>query len=128
MDRALALLRSFLFLLWMLITVVPIATAVVLASLVQRGAPLYWTCISWLRLVIWGARWICGVRYRVQGMEHLPTAASAKEAVILTPKHQSTWETFALPTLKSHPPDSVFKKELTQIPSSGRAMPQLVMI
>ena len=25
-------------------------------------------CVTWLRLVIIGARWICGVRYRVQGM------------------------------------------------------------
>ena len=74
MARALALLRSLLFLLWMVVTVVPIALTVLLASIVQRGAPLYWMCIGWLRLVIWGARWICGVRYRVQGMEHLPTA------------------------------------------------------
>jgi hypothetical protein len=36
MDRALALLRSLLFLLWMLVTVVPIATAVLLASIVQQ--------------------------------------------------------------------------------------------
>ena len=128
MARALSLLRSLLFLLWMVVTVVPIALTVVLASIVQRGAPLYWMCIGWLRLVICGARWICGVRYRVQGMEHLPTAASGKEAVILTPKHQSTWETFALPTLMSHPLAYVFKKELLQIPFFGWAMGRLDMI
>ena len=128
MNRVLALLRSLLFLLWMVVTVVPIATAVLLASIVLRGAPLYWMCISWLRLVIWGARWICGVRWRVQGMEHLPSAANAREAVILTPKHQSTWETFALPTLMSHPLAFVFKKELLQIPFFGWAMAQLDMI
>ena len=38
------------------------------------GTPLYWMCVGWLRLAIWGARVICGVRHRVQGMEHLPTA------------------------------------------------------
>jgi 1-acyl-sn-glycerol-3-phosphate acyltransferase len=128
MARALALLRSLLFLSWMVVTVVPIALTVLLASIVQRGAPLYWMCIGWLRLVIWGARWICGVRYRVYGMEHLPTAARAKEAVILTPKHQSTWETFALPTLMSHPLAYVFKKELLQIPFFGWAMGRLDMI
>ena len=128
MARALSLLRSLLFLLWMVVTVVPIALTVLLASIVQRGAPLYWMCIGWLRLVIWGARWICGVRYRVQGMEHLPTAASTREAVILTPKHQSTWETFALPTLMSHPLAYVFKKELLQIPFFGWAMGRLDMI
>ena len=56
MARALSLLRSLLFLLWMVVTVVPIALTVLLASIVQRGAPLYWMCIGWLRLVIWGAR------------------------------------------------------------------------
>ena len=70
----LAALRSALFVLWMLVTVVPIAMAVVLASIFIKGTPLYWMCVSWLRLVIWGARVICGVRHRVQGMEHLPTA------------------------------------------------------
>ena len=61
MARALSLLRSLLFLLWMVVTVVPIALTVLLASIVQRGASLYWMCIGWLRLVIWGARWICGL-------------------------------------------------------------------
>jgi 1-acyl-sn-glycerol-3-phosphate acyltransferase len=128
MSRALSLLRSLLFLAWMVVTVVPIALAVLLASIVQHGAPLYWMCVTWLRLVIWGARWICGVRHRVQGMEHLPDAASAKAAVILAPKHQSTWETFALPTLMSHPLAYVFKKELLQIPFFGWAMGRLDMI
>jgi len=128
MSSALALLRSLFFLAWMVITVIPIATAVLAASIVRRGPPLYWMCVTWLRLVIGGARWICGVRYRVQGMEHLPTASSAKAAVILAPKHQSTWETFALPALMSHPLAYVFKKELLQIPFFGWAMGRLDMI
>jgi len=128
MDRVLALPRSLLFLLWMALTVMPYAIAVVLASTVQRGAPLYWMCVAWLRLVIWGARWICGVRYRVQGMEHLPSAANANAAVILAPKHQSTWETFALPTLMSHPLAYVFKRELLMIPFFGWAIGRLDMI
>jgi hypothetical protein len=121
------LVRSVLF--WPdVVTVTLIALAVVLASIVQHGAPLYWMCVTWLRLVIIGARWICGVRYRVQGMEHLPDAASAKAAVILAPKHQSTWETFALPTLMSHPLAYVFKKELLHIPFFGWALGRLAMI
>jgi 1-acyl-sn-glycerol-3-phosphate acyltransferase len=128
MSRALALLRSLVFLLWMGITVVPYAIAVLLASIVQRGAPLYWMCVAWLRLVIGGARVICGVQYRVQGMEHVPSAASERAAVILAPKHQSTWETFALPVLMPHPLAYVFKKELLQIPFFGWAMGRLDMI
>jgi len=123
-----ALPRSLLFLLWMVVTVIPYAIAVLLASIVQRGAPLYWMCVAWLRLVVGGARWICGVRYRVQGMENVPSASSARAAVILAPKHQSTWETFALPVLMPHPLAYVFKKELLQIPFFGWAMGRLDMI
>ena len=121
-------LRSALFVLWMLVTVVPVATAVVIASLFIKGTTLYWMCIFWLRLVIWGARWICGVRHRVQGMEHLPTAAEGTRAVLLASKHQSTWETFAYPVLMSHPLCYVFKKELLLIPFFGWAMGKLDMI
>lgn len=121
-------LRSALFLLWMLLTVVPIATAVVIASLFIKGTPLYWMCIFWLRLVIWGARVICGVRHRVTGMEHLPTAAEGTRAVLLASKHQSAWETFAYPVLMSHPLSYVFKKELLLIPFFGWAIGKLDMV
>jgi 1-acyl-sn-glycerol-3-phosphate acyltransferase len=124
----LAALRSALFVLWMLLTVVPIATAVVLSSIFIRGTPLYWMCISWLRLVIWGARIICGVRHRVQGMEYLPTAEQGLSAVLLASKHQSAWETFAFPTLMSHPLSYVFKKELLLIPFFGWAIGKLDMV
>ena len=126
--KVLAALRSALFMLWMLVTVVPIATAVVIASLFIKGTPLYWMCIFWLRLVIWGARVICGVRYRVTGMEHLPTAAEGTRAVLLASKHQSTWETFAYPVLMPHPLCYVFKKELLLIPFFGWAIGKLDMI
>ncbi len=126
--KLLAALRSALFMLWMLVTVVPIATAVVIASLFIKGTPLYWMCIFWLRLVIWGARVICGVRHRVTGMEHLPTAAEGTRAVLLASKHQSTWETFAYPVLMSHPLCYVFKKELLLIPFFGWAIGKLDMI
>ena len=121
-------LRSALFVAWMLLTVVPIATAVVLASIFIKGTPLYWMCISWLRLVIWGARVICGVRHRVTGMENLPTAQEGLRAVLLASKHQSTWETFAYPVLMSHPLCYVFKKELLRVPFFGWAMGKLDMI
>jgi 1-acyl-sn-glycerol-3-phosphate acyltransferase len=120
-------LRSALFVVWMGVTVVPIAIAAMLLSLFVRGNPVYWVCISWLRLAIWGARVICGVRHRIEGMEHLPRPDSPA-AVILCSKHQSTWETFAYPTLMSHPLCYVFKRELLFIPFFGWAMSRLDMI
>ena len=58
-------------------------------------------CVGWLRLAIWGARVICGVqRARARAWR---TCRGQAAAAILLPKHQSTWETFAFPTLMPHP-------------------------
>ena len=121
-------LRSFVYLLWLAVTVVPWALAVLAASPFASSTRLYWLCVGWLRVAVGGARVICGVRWRVQGMEHVPTAADTHSAVLLAPKHQSTWETFALPTIMPHPLAYVFKRELLRIPFFGWAMGRLDMI
>jgi len=119
----LARVRSALFLAYMVVTVIPWALAVIIASIFVRGDPLYWMCAGWLRVVMFGCRAICGVRMRLHGFEHLP-----EESVVLLPKHQSTWETFAFPTLMPHPLCYVFKRELLFIPFFGWAMSRLDMI
>ncbi|MDE2371640.1 MAG: 1-acyl-sn-glycerol-3-phosphate acyltransferase [Burkholderiales bacterium] len=121
-----AALRSLLFLLWLAVTVVPYAIAMLLLSLFVGGQRLYWATMGWLRLAILGARWICGVRWRVAGLEHLPRGP--RDAVVLAAKHQSVWETFALPMLMPHPLAFVFKRELLRIPFFGWAMGRLDMI
>lgn len=121
-------LRSLLFVLWMAVSVVPWALLMLLLSMAVRGTRLYWATMMWLRMAVWGARLICGVRWRVQGMEHLPGADQAHSAVVLAAKHQSTWETFAYPTLMPHPLAYVFKRELLKIPFFGWAMGRLDMI
>jgi len=128
MSRLWNSFRSAVFVLWLALTVVPFALAAMVVSIFVRGNPVYWVCISWLRLSIWGARVICGVKYRVQGLEHLPTASDEKAAVILCPKHQSTWETFAFPTIMPHPLSYVFKRELLYIPFFGWAIGRLDMV
>ena len=131
MNGVVAALRSGLFVAWMAATVVPWAMLMLLLSIAVRGERLYWATIVWLRLVVWGARVLCGVRWRISGMQHLPgadTAAQARRAVVLAAKHQSTWETFALPTLMPHPLAYVFKRELLFIPFFGWAMARLDMI
>jgi 1-acyl-sn-glycerol-3-phosphate acyltransferase len=121
-------LRSALFLLWLVVTVVPWATVVVVLSLFLKPTPLYWVCVGWLNTAIWGAKVICGVKYRVHGLENVPTAANGQAAVLLAPKHQSTWETFALPGIMPHPLAYVFKRELLWIPFFGWAIGSLDMI
>jgi len=128
MQRLGWILRSALFFLWMALTVVPWATVVVLISPAVRGNRLYAVCRAWLATAIWGARVICGVRWRVQGMDNVPSAADEKAAVLLAPKHQSTWETFAFPMLMPHPLAYVFKRELLWIPFFGWAIGSLDMI
>ncbi len=116
-------LRSALYVLWLSVTVVPYAIAVLTLSIFVRGDRLYWFTVGWLRLATWGSKVICGVRHRIHGWENLPDGA-----VILCPKHQSTWETFAFPTLMPKPLCYVFKRELLLIPFFGWAMGRLDMI
>ncbi len=116
-------IRSALFVLFMAVTVVPWALAVLVVSIFMRGDFVYWMCVGWLRTSIWGAKVICGVHARLHGFERLPDSP-----VVLLPKHQSTWETFAFPGLMPHPLCYVFKRELLYIPFFGWAMARMDMI
>ncbi|TDM05508.1 MAG: 1-acyl-sn-glycerol-3-phosphate acyltransferase [Ideonella sp. MAG2] len=128
MQRLLSALRSALYIGFLTATVIPWATVVVLASVALSSSRIYRMCAAWLKLSILGARVICGVNYRIHGMENVPDAAHARDAVILASKHQSTWETFAFPALMPHPLCYVFKRELLWIPFFGWAMARLDMI
>ena len=121
-------LRSALFVLFLAVTVVPWALAVLAMAPFSSSTRIYWSCVGWLRVAVHAARWICGVRWRIQGMENVPTAADSKSAVLLAPKHQSTWEAFAFPVLMPHPLAYVFKRELLYIPFFGWAMARMDMI
>lgn len=123
----LSAIRSVLFFVYMAVLVIPWAIVVLVVSLFTKGDVVYWMCVGYLRACILGARWICGVDYRVQGMERLPSA-DPLAPVILCPKHQSTWETFAFPTMMAHPLAYVFKRELLRVPFFGWAMSRMDMI
>ncbi|HXV06480.1 MAG TPA: lysophospholipid acyltransferase family protein [Burkholderiales bacterium] len=67
----------------------------------------------WSRMVIRLAGAICGIRYEVRGLEHLP----ARPGIILS-KHQSAWETLAFQVFL--PPQVwVLKRSLLRIPFFG---------
>ena len=121
------LIRSVLHALFLLLTVVPYALFIlILAALGVRGERLYWVAAAWLRLSVNSARWLIGIRYRVQGRENLPQGKTSP-AVLLV-KHQSTYETFLMPAIMPHPLAYVFKRELLRIPFFGWAMGRLDMI
>lgn len=119
-------LRSALHMLWMALTVIPWATAAVLLSPLVSSRRLYWFCVGWLRLAVRSAGPLLGIRNRVTGMENLPTGPAAPAVLLI--KHQSTWETFAIPTLMPRPLAYVFKRELIHIPFFGWAIGRLDMI
>ena len=122
----LAFVRSVVHMLWMLATVIPWGLIMVVASVWRRGEPLYWMAERWLGWAMAGARVILGIRTRVVGLENLPHEKRA--GAVLLVKHQSTLETFLMPTLMPHPLAYVFKKELIYVPFFGWAMARLDMI
>lgn len=121
-----ALVRSTVHMLWMLVTVIPWGIIMLIASLWVRGTPLWWMAVRWLGWAMDGARVLLGIKTHVIGMENLPLGAKAP--AILLVKHQSTFETFFMPTLMPHPLAYVFKKELLYVPFFGWAMGRLDMI
>jgi 1-acyl-sn-glycerol-3-phosphate acyltransferase len=121
--RAVNAVRSAIFVLFMAITVIPWALSVLVVSIFAKGNVVYWMCVGWLRTAIWGAKVICGVHARLHGFDRLPDSP-----VVLLPKHQSTWETFAFPGLMPHPLCYVFKRELLYVPFFGWALGMLKMV
>jgi 1-acyl-sn-glycerol-3-phosphate acyltransferase len=115
-------LRSLLFLLFEIATVIPFA----ILSVLILPLPLhyrYYLIIMWPRLVVWGARVICGIRWEMKGAEHLPDGPC-----VLLSKHQSAWETMFIP---SHMPKEVcfvYKRELHYVPFFGWGLASLSMI
>jgi 1-acyl-sn-glycerol-3-phosphate acyltransferase len=105
-------LRSSLFALAQIL-VTPLYALLALATFPLPRLVRYRIISGWSRLMIWLARGILGIDWRVEGREHLP----ARPAVILA-KHQSAWETMAFQAI--FPPQvHVLKRELLWIPFFG---------
>ncbi len=121
-----AFIRSVLHALWMLVTVIPWGIYMVTASLWSNGTQMWWMAVRWLGWAIDGARVILGIEVRVTGYENLPLGE--KSPAVLLVKHQSTLETFLIPTLMPHPLAYVFKRELIYVPFFGWAMGRMDMI
>lgn len=115
-------LRSLVFFLFEFITVVPFA----ILSVLILPLPLhyrYFLIMQWPRLVVWGARHICGIRWEMKGAEHLPDGPC-----VLLSKHQSAWETMFIPTHFPREVCFVYKRELHYVPFFGWGLASLAMI
>jgi len=117
-----AWLRSFIYAVFLIVTVIPYA----FACLLWAPLPATWRyrlTVGWPRLAVWGARVICGIRWQVKGWENLPDGPA-----VLLAKHQSAWETLFLP---SHMPRQlcfIYKRELHRVPFFGWGLALLSMI
>jgi 1-acyl-sn-glycerol-3-phosphate acyltransferase len=104
--------RSALFLFGAFLLTVPFGLLVASAGLLGyrsacRMAQLYCVCmLKWVE-------WTCGIRYEVEGWEHVPGFP-----VIVMAKHQSAWETLFMEA--SFPPLCwIVKRELLWLPFVG---------
>ena len=122
-----SLIRSVLHMLWMVVTVIPYTFGVLLAKWTSGSSEkAYRVARAWLKLSVDSARVLMGIQYRVQGMENLPT--DSNQGVVLLVKHQSTYETFLMPSIMPRPLAYVFKKELLKVPFFGWSIGALDMI
>jgi 1-acyl-sn-glycerol-3-phosphate acyltransferase len=68
---------------------------------------------QWARSSLWLLRVICDVKVEWRGLDKIPPGP-----LLIAAKHQSTWETFALLPLFSHP-TFILKRELMWLPLFG---------
>jgi 1-acyl-sn-glycerol-3-phosphate acyltransferase len=68
---------------------------------------------SWAALVLKLLGWCCGLTHELRGSENLP-----RGPVIIAMKHQSAWDTLAVPVIFGDPA-IVLKRELMMIPFYG---------
>jgi 1-acyl-sn-glycerol-3-phosphate acyltransferase len=106
MTKLILVIRSVLWHIWTAAALVPLATGLLLSS-------------------PYGLKWICGVHWRITGVQNLPTDGSK---TILLSKHQSAWETLSYLALSPTPLCFVYKKELHWVPFFGWAIARIQMI
>jgi len=111
----------------MFVTIIPYTLLILLARLLgATGDKRYAIAQKWLTLTVDAARVIMGIRHQVHGQDNLPLGETSP--AILLVKHQSTYETFLMPTIMPHPLAYVFKKELLYVPFFGWSIGSLDMI
>lgn len=106
------LIRSLLFMVWMYGLMVIMGIAGIWLLLFPRSWSRVYFRI-YLVLIFGGLRVICGLRYVVEGQEHLPEGGA-----LIASKHQSMFETLAYWQILDDPA-IILKKELAWLPFFG---------
>lgn len=106
------LLRSLIYVLWLYGGMAVIGLVALPAAVFSREAGLVAIRV-WARWAVSGARALCGIRLRFEGLEHL-----SKGPVLIASKHQAMLDTIA-PFLVMSAPAIVLKRELLAMPIYG---------
>ena len=120
-NRPLLILRSTLFWVWSIANTLIMAIPVLGGRLISYNFSADMSHV-WLRGNLWGLKTFCGVTWHVEGRENVPD-----HPCLVLAKHQSTWETYFIPTLLDR---SVYvaKKSLSHIPIFGWSLTALNFI
>ncbi|KMY86006.1 1-acyl-sn-glycerol-3-phosphate acyltransferase [Candidatus Paraburkholderia calva] len=116
-------IRSLLLMLYFIVYTVLYAIACFISFPFLSAHRRYWMAAGWCKSTIVVMWHLNGIRYTIEGMEHLPDGPA-----VLLSKHQSAWETLAFPALMPHPLCYVFKHELLFVPFFGCALGMLKMV
>ncbi|PID61720.1 MAG: 1-acyl-sn-glycerol-3-phosphate acyltransferase [Gammaproteobacteria bacterium] len=114
-------LRSLVFWVWQVLNTLIMGIPVIVASAFSFDAG-YRFGFLWIAGNLLGLRYICGVRWDIDGRENIPD-----EPCLILCKHQSTWETYFIPTV-CYPAVFVAKKSLASIPLFGWSLRALDFI
>jgi len=105
-------LRSLVFTLYLYLSIALVGLALIPTLVLSRRTSIRAISV-WARIVLWGARAICGIRVEVRGLQHRPTGAA-----LVAAKHQGMLDVIA-PFTFLDDPCFVMKKELMALPVFG---------
>lgn len=112
-------IKSLVFYFIFYVTLIPTSIIIILSSLFLSGSNSQKISRFWIINILQVLRLICGISWRVTGLENLP-----KKPFIIVANHQGPWESLFLQTLFI-PTSSIVKKEILWIPFFGWAISRL---
>lgn len=116
MNILLLYVRSFLF--FLIFSVLTITLSILIILLIPLNYKLrYKLSLFWNHITLYLLKLICNLNYQVKGIENIPNFP-----VIIQAKHQSAWETIALPVILPMYLSWVIKYELIFVPIFGWAI------
>lgn len=112
-------IRSVIFFIFYIIMLILLGIIMTPFYFIKNKKLASYIAIKWNEFLIYSMKYICGIKYKVEGLENLPEDRN----YIVVSKHESAWETyFYLPLFKSFNglcTSFVLKQELLWIPIFG---------